>query len=184
MDYFIFLQALYFFLPAYGANMAPSLAAKLNILRFLDKRVDANKKFLGKELMGSHKTWRGLLLGTCCGMAIYFLQTKLFSIPFFAEVSVLNYARINPWLYGFLISFGALFGDMLFSFFKRQKGIRPGASWMPFDQTDYVFGVMLFITPFQALSWKIWMWLLLLTFILHIVFNRVGYYLKINKSEW
>lgn len=185
MEFTFILQCLWFFLPAYVANMAPPIAAHFGILEFLNKPVDFGKKFFDKEILGSHKTWRGLIVGVCAGFATYFIQVLLYKkSDFFASVSILDYQNINPWLFGILIPLGALCGDMIFSFFKRQLNIAPGESWMPFDQTDYVFGVMIFTAPFLNFEIRFWIWLLFLTFVLHILCNKLGYWLKISKSEW
>jgi len=42
----------------------------------------------------------------------------------------------------FSICFGALLGDIVESFFKRRKGIERGKDWIPFDQLDFIIGVL------------------------------------------
>jgi CDP-2,3-bis-(O-geranylgeranyl)-sn-glycerol synthase len=41
------------------------------------------------------------------------------------------------------ISMGALFGDIVESFFKRRIGKERGESWYPFDQLDFVLGALI-----------------------------------------
>jgi len=92
MEFTFILQCLWFFLPAYVANMAPPIAAHFGILEFLNKPVDFGKKFFDKEILGSHKTWRGLIVGVCAGFATYFVQARLYEkSDFFASVSILDY---------------------------------------------------------------------------------------------
>jgi CDP-2,3-bis-(O-geranylgeranyl)-sn-glycerol synthase len=87
-------------------------------------------------------------------------------------------------LFAFLISFGEVFGDLIFAFIKRRIGLKPGAPFLPFDQTNYVFGCFLLLQPYLNLDLKIWLTILILTFFLHIIFNRLGYYLKIHEAKW
>ena len=44
----------------------------------------------------------------------------------------------------FSICFGALIGDIIESFFKRRVGIERGKNWIPFDQLDFILGVLFF----------------------------------------
>ena len=60
------LQILYFFLPAYLANISPVLVRPW--LRSLAVSIDGGKTLQGKRLLGDHKTWRGLLAGIFVGM--------------------------------------------------------------------------------------------------------------------
>ena len=178
------LSCLYFYLPAYFANMAPPVFKKLGILNSLYVPIDFGKTFRGKAILGSHKTWRGLILGTLTGMSVVWLQFFLYKFPFFQKISFLDYNKINILFFGFLISFGAVFGDVFFSFFKRRLNIKPGRRWLPFDQIDYLIGSFLFLTPFFDIFPAIWIVLLFLTFFLHIIVNRIGYRLKISESKW
>ena len=42
------------------------------------------------------------------------------------------------------ISFGALIGDIIESFFKRRIGKGRGEDWIPFDQIDFILGALFF----------------------------------------
>ena len=55
-------------------------------------------------------------------------------------VQDLDYVGLPTLIVGPLFAIGALGGDALKSFFKRQVGIRPGGTWFPFDQIDYIIG--------------------------------------------
>ena len=60
----IIWKSLYFFLPAYFANMAPVLFKKLNLLN----------KPVHEKLFGKNKTWRGLVVAVILGGIIFWLQ--------------------------------------------------------------------------------------------------------------
>ena len=178
------ISCLYFFLPAYFANMTPPIAKKLGILKFLAKPIDFDKKFLGKPIFGSHKTWRGAILALFVGFLTALVQGLLFNLEFFKKISIVDYSKINIFLFGFLISFGDVFGDLAFAFIKRRIGLKPGAPFVPFDQINYVLGCFLFLQPYLKLNLKVWLTILVLTFFLHIIFNYLGYYLKIRDVKW
>ena len=44
----------------------------------------------------------------------------------------------------FSLCFGALMGDIIESFFKRRIGKKRGEDWIPFDQLDFILGVLFF----------------------------------------
>lgn len=180
----IILQSLYFMLPAYLANMVPVFAQKLGILHFFSRAVDGNKTWKGKPIFGTHKTWRGFLVGIPMAVAIVWFQYFLFRIPVFQEISLLNYLKINPWLLGFLMGFGALFGDLIKSFFKRRMSLLPGAPWIPFDQIDFVLGTLIFTAPVYFPPWPAVGIILLASPVLHVITNNIGYLLRVKDTRW
>jgi len=104
MNWQFILSGLYFFLPAYFTNMTPPLAKKAGVLKFLDKPVDFGKNFLGKPILGSHKTWRGAILGIIIGISVVKFQVWLYRFPFLKEISFFDYYKINFLVFGFLIT--------------------------------------------------------------------------------
>jgi len=178
------LSCLYFFLPAYFANMTPPLMRRANLFNFLDREIDFGKKFLGQPIFGKHKSWRGVILGILVGFLVALVQGCLYQFPAVQKISLLDYEQINIFLFGFLISAGAIFGDLLFAFIKRRLKIEPGARFIPFDQTNYVIGAAIFLTPIFKIEIMVWITLFVLTFLLHIIVNRIGYYLKLHCSKW
>src|SRR5271157_592835 len=142
------LFVLWFFLPAGLANVAPVFAMKLPFLRAFNLPLDFYATFRGKRILGGHKTVRGLLSGILTGILTVYLQIYLYEqVPLVRSFVPIDYSSINPILFGFLSAIGALGGDAVKSFFKRQLEIPPGKSWFPFDQVDYVIGGMI-VTSF------------------------------------
>ncbi len=178
------ISCLYFFLPAYFTNMTPPILAKKNLFNFLAIRVDFGKKFLGNDIFGSHKTWRGVIFGLLVGILFSFFQKFLYQFSFFQKISLIDYSKINILLFGFLISGGALFGDLLFAFIKRRLKLQPGAIFFPFDQINYIIGASIFLTPIFKIKIEVWFLLLILTPILHILTTHIGFYLNLTKSKW
>jgi len=181
------LSCFYFFLPAYFTNMTPSLLAKSNFLSSLARPVDFGNKFHERPILGSHKTWRGVLFGPPVGILIVLLQAWLYNqSSFIREISFFNYQKVNILWFGLLISFGTIGGDLFFAFIKRRLNLKPGARFLPFDQINYVIGAACFLTLFSDIdiNSRIWITLLVLTFILHIGSTQIGYILGLSKSKW
>jgi len=183
MNWIFILQCLYFFLPAYFANMTPTFAWRARVLEFLAKPVDFGKKHQGFPIFGPHKTWRGIILGVLVGILVAWIQRILGKFSSFAKLSFFNYQEINIFLLGLLLSFGALIGDAAGSFLKRRQGIEPGESWIPFDQMSFVIGSFVVTAPFFKIPILGWFYILFLSFVLHIIVNRIGFWLGINKSR-
>jgi len=95
----------------------------------------------------------------------------------------INYNSINPLIFGTLAGFGALIGDAIKSFFKRQLQIPPGKSWIPFDQIDYILGGAFFTAFYIRLTLQQYLLAFLLFFLLHFIFNYLGYFLKLRKGK-
>lgn len=175
------IQSLYFFLPAYFANAMPVLGK--NILKKFAHPIDFKKKLNGKPILGSHKTWRGVLFAVVAGTLVFYIQKLLYIYPFFQKISLVDYSQYSI-LLGFLMGFGAIFGDSAKSFFKRRLGIKPGGRWIPFDQLDYVVGALLFGAILYIPSWQAILIIFVASFFLHIISNHIAYYTGIKKVKW
>jgi CDP-2,3-bis-(O-geranylgeranyl)-sn-glycerol synthase len=174
----------YFFWPAYIANAIPPLIARV---KFLDQPIDNNKMLWGAPILGSHKTWRGLvaeLLACSLFTFIFFQLNHYFNWGIYESVGFSNYYQFNGFAFGALLAIGILFGDISFAFIKRRLKLRPGFPFIPFDQTNYVIGAFIFVEPVVHLGLIFWINLFVLTFILHVVFNRIGYNLGLHKAKW
>ncbi len=137
------------------ANMTPVLVK--NWFKFLE--VPINERWLG-----SHKTYRGFITGIIAGgiVGLY----------------------LDPWYLGFVLGFGALWGDSFKSFWKRRFKIAPGKPWIPFDQIDWTIGGLLFASFFISISWEVWVIIILGGIALHFLTNFIGYKLKIKTNKW
>ena len=173
------LKCFYLMLPAYFANMAPVIVKRVKLFAF---PIDFSKQIGNKPVLGGNKTFRGLIFGVVFAIAIAYMQYILYKTELFRNVSFLNY---ESWLlFGFLMGFGALIGDLIKSFVKRRAGIKPGDKFIPFDQMDFVIGSLVFIIPIFDLSLRIFIVSLLLSFVLDIIVNHLAFYLKIRNEKW
>lgn len=78
---------------------------------------------------------------------------------------------------------GAMFGDLLESFFKRQLGKKAGSPFIPFDQVDFVVGALVFISVLYVPEVFTIVIILILTLFLHILTNLTAYIIKISEVK-
>ena len=161
-----YIAAILFFLPAGLSNMSPVLANKVPGLREWKTPIDFGRHFRGKRILGDNKTWRGLLTGTVVGGITAVIVSRL---------NANTVVTIVPFWTGILLGFGALAGDSIESFFKRQVGVKPGDSWFPFDQLDYIIGGLLAILPLVALPMWVITTILTVYFVLHLLVAYLAY---------
>ncbi len=158
-------------MPAYFANMAPVIVKKL----FKKLAIPVNKKIFGKN-----KTYRGLIFGIFFAIIITFVQYILY--PLLKDISFLDYSNWSEM--GFLMGFGAVFGDLTKSFFKRRLNYQPGKPFIPFDQLDFVIGALLLVSLVFIPTIEMVITIIIASFVLHILINHFAYYLKIRNEKW
>ncbi len=168
----LILSSLYFFLPAYFANMCPVISSALK----LPFGYPINEK-----LFGAHKTYRGFVFGFIGAFVILIIQTYLFQNEIMKELAILDYSYSRIPLYAFVFGVGALFGDIVKSFCKRRLKIPPGSAFVPFDQIDFILGAFLFSLPFFSIPLENIVAALLITPILHLITNIAAYSLGLKK---
>ena len=142
MGYEIILQALWLVLPAYIANGSALLIGGGTPIDFGKNWKD------GRRIFGDGKTWRGLISGAFVGMVGGFglsVAAKYINMSDFAFLGLNDFTGF-PLMIPIIgsICFGALLGDIIKSFFKRRIGKKRGEDWIPFDQIDFVLGVLFF----------------------------------------
>lgn len=174
--------ALWFFLPAGAANMVPILVAQISWLKKYNMPMDFGLEFRGKRLLGPHKTLRGLISGVIAATITLALQQLI--VRHFGWINnwtaPVDYTSLRVILLGPLLGFGALAGDAVESFFKRQRGVSPGHGWFPFDQTDYIVGGALAVAPFVQLRLDQYAVLVLLWLAVHMVASYIAFLLKLK----
>jgi CDP-2,3-bis-(O-geranylgeranyl)-sn-glycerol synthase len=172
------LKYLWLLLPASVANMIPPFAAI--IWPKWNQPIDMGLKFRGKRLLGDHKTVRGLITGTVAGLLVFYLQRNIFH-NYSLGLELFDYSAL-PVYTGFLLSFGALFGDAIKSFFKRQVGAAEGKPWFPWDQIDWIIGMIGGLCLVKAITIMQAGIIVGLGLGLHMAGKVVGYMIRVNKS--
>lgn len=180
----LILFALWFFLPAGVANSAPVFANKVPLLKRLGMPIDGGKSYRGKRIFGDHKTVRGFVVGVISAIAIAGLQMVLYSNFEWAKTlsRSIDYSDPIVLLLGALLGFGALFGDAVESFFKRQLSIPSGKSWFPYDQIDYIVGALIMSAPIVSLRTSEYIAIFIVWFLIHPVATFIAWTLKLKDS--
>lgn len=86
--------------------------------------------------------------------------------------------------HGFLLSFGALLGDLVGSFMKRRLSLERGQPAPFLDQLDFVVGALALSFIEFIPQIEIIIALLVFTPIIHLTANIIGYKLKLKKEPW
>lgn len=171
----VITKAVWLMLPAYIANPTAVVFGG-------GTPVDFGKKWRdGRRILGDGKTFRGLVGGTACGIIVGLVQMNVpsqWSLGSFTFTTIIT------------LSFGALLGDMVKSFFKRRAGFERGAELPIIDQLDFVAGAWVLTYIFDPVwfsdNFTFWIIItvLILTPLLHRLTNIIGYYIKLKKEPW
>lgn len=138
-------EVLYLFLPAFIANGAPVVARKI-------PGIASWTTPIWVRAFGANKTYRGFAIGVAAAIITALLQFSLRNQWLFKQLTELHTSFWQSAIVGFLLGFGALFGDLVKSFVKRRIGIAPGQAWPVLDGVDYILGAVLCILPFYQAS--------------------------------
>ncbi len=171
----ILIKAVWLMLPSYIANPTAVVFGG-------GTPVDFGKNWKdGRRILGDGKTFRGLVGGTACGIIVGIMQMNVpsqWSLGSFTLTTIIT------------LSFGALLGDLVKSFFKRRAGFERGAQLPLIDQLDFVAGawILTYIFDPQWFLNNFTFWIvvtvLILTPLLHRLTNIIGYYIKLKKEPW
>ena len=158
----IFYPIIYI-LSAYAANGTPVIFGR-------GAPLDFNARVFGRRLFGPHKTIRGTLSGLIAGIA----------------VGLIEYAFLHYMLaIAVVLTLGALLGDLIGSFAKRQLGIKSGSSVPILDQYGFFVVAMLLAYPLGHQPTLYGMILLVvLTGLLHVLTNIGAHRLRLKKVPW
>ena len=162
-------NALYYIFPAYCANGAPVIFGG-------GRSIDSGKLFIdGKPLFGSHKTIRGFIAGLAIGTFVGWLQEAIAPAAGFPKGSV---------LLGFMLSLGAMIGDLAGSFLKRRLSLDPGAPLPIIDQIDFALMALLMAALVKPPTIVMTIIILVLTVPIHLLINMLAYLLGLKKTPW
>jgi len=189
----LIIEALWFIFPAYLANSAPVDVSQIRFLKKYGKPIDGGKTWRGKRIFGDGKTWRGLYAGIIAGTLMGLIQTTI-------QPSLANDYSNLPQMtvaLAFMMSLGALIGDMVESFLKRRLNLKPGAPLPLLDQLDFVFGAVFFAWLWvvfstghitgafeNMLGWSRFLLILLITPLMHLITNFIAWAWKLKKDPW
>jgi len=183
-----FFIVLWIMMPAYLANT-------IAVLTGGKYPIDQGKIHSdGNRILGDGKTWSGLVGGTLGGVFIGFLQVNLGEglIEALSGSQDVDFWGENSIIVFFLLSFGALFGDMTASFIKRRSQLKRGDKSPLLDMFDFI-GMALLLSFIFANEWLMsWILdgyvplftLLIATPILHRGVNIIGFKIGVKNEPW
>lgn len=146
------------------------------------KPLDFGKQVRGRDLFGKNKTWRGLVVivpAMTLGVLLEYVLYHL--LPWLSQISLIDFSRVNPFLWGGICGFGYVLGELPNSFLKRQMGIPPGKAaskalgflFKVADQIDGPIGVLILASPIWRPDSRIVFLLLMSALMLHVVGSRI-----------
>jgi len=162
-------QVFYLMIPAYLANMAPPFTKHIK----WNLPMDFGLSIGGVRIFGDHKTWKGFIAGVAVAVISGFVLEALYW-PF--EFSAVYWSA--------LVGAGALLGDAVKSFFKRRANIKPGKSWIPFDQIDYTVGALALGSIVFFPGWLFTFLVVAISAVGHVIVNHIGYYIGVRDVKW
>jgi len=176
MSFFI-ADALWLVFPAYVANSSAVLFAGT-------LPIDLGRNYPdGRRILGQGKTFRGLIGGTMVGVITGIIQQAV------REHALLAVPSFDPIFVVITLSFGALLGDIIKSFFKRRLGFERGARFPIADQYDFVAGALLLTYIFFP-GWltlnvtaPVFIAVIVLTAPIHLIVNYISFRLG-KKDVW
>lgn len=172
--------ALWVMLPAYVPNNVAVVAGG-------GAPVDGGRSYGGRRLLGDGKTWRGtvagILAGAVLGVALNTIVEPV-GIAVGLEFPTFPVAAIAA------LPTGAMLGDLAGSFLKRRIGRERGAPVPGLDQLDFVLGA-LGLSLVADVGWFLATFtlpivgaVLVLTPLLHVGTNVIGYRLGLKNEPW
>lgn len=175
----VLIQALWLILPAYLPNSAAAVIGGT-------RPIDGGREYRGTRLLGDGKTWRGLVAGISAGFLLAVLLNTLvpsvsalfpFTLPSFSIMAA------------FALPTGAMLGDLAASFIKRRMDRERGAPVPGLDQLDFIIGALVLgaiLAPawIDALGTPGIIVLLVVTPLVHLSANLIGYKIGVKDEPW
>ncbi|AMQ18666.1 CDP-2,3-bis-(O-geranylgeranyl)-sn-glycerol synthase [Thermococcus peptonophilus] len=162
--------AFWYILPAYFANASPVLVGG-------GRPIDGGRVWRdGRRLLGDGKTRRGfiggVLIGTLVGVVQYFITPGFYG-------SLETAVKL-----AFLLSFGALVGDLVGSFIKRRANLPRGYPAVGLDQLGFLISALAFAYPVKTLSSGQIIFLLVVSPFIHWGANYFAYKMGWKSVPW
>lgn len=171
------ITAIWLVIPAYIPNSSAVLFQG-------KKSIDLKKNFIdGKRVLGDGKTFKGFIGGSIAGITIGIIQILLSS-----KIGLPNFNK--DILIIATLSIGSMIGDSFFSFIKRRIGIERGKPLPLIDQLDFLIGALVITWIFhknwfyQSFSINIILIIFIITPLLHLSINYIGYKIGAKKEPW
>jgi CDP-2,3-bis-(O-geranylgeranyl)-sn-glycerol synthase len=184
MDIWTVALSFWFIFPAYVANAVPVLVGG-------GMPVDFHRNFTdGRRVFGDGKTIRGLAGGVIGGLLVGNFEALISSqvIIELGKLTVVTAITVEALqctsIRAFLLSLGALTGDLFGSFAKRRIGLIRGAPAPLLDQLTFLIGALLLVSLVFPFQWEYAIILIIATPLIHLVANAFSCLLGLKKVPW
>ncbi len=182
-------QVLYLFAPLLVASALMAAVLRFDLVPSLKRPVDAGRMLRGRRLLGDGKTWRGFVVAIV-GCVVTVVAQKHLRFGRLEALALVDYAHVDPLVFGSAMGAGAMVGELPNSFVKRRLGIPAGSTTGgPLSVLFYVWDqVDLLTTAWPAVAvWVRTSALLVATsfavaLALHPTISLVGYLIGARKS--
>ncbi|MEM2047323.1 MAG: CDP-2,3-bis-(O-geranylgeranyl)-sn-glycerol synthase [Candidatus Jordarchaeales archaeon] len=142
-------------------------------------------------LLSSHQTISLILAANALGldnaMCVITINVILLTPIYFALVGyppMIKEAILPSITKGFLLSFGALTGDLVGSFIKRRLNLSRGRPAPGLDQLDFIAGAIAFSSIVYFPPLELLVAAIIVTPLIHLATNTAGYALHLKKEPW
>ena len=180
----IFELSIWLGLSAWIANATPVLGGG-------GKPIDGGRVFRdGRRILGNGKTIRGFIVGvvfgTLTGVGQFLAAPHLRPLlsMFVTITPEMDYVLSITIPVAFLLSVGALTGDVVGSFIKRRVNVKSGDPSPFLDQIGFIIMALIFAVPFLMPEPIFVIVLILTTLGIHWLSNALGYLLGLKKNPW
>jgi CDP-2,3-bis-(O-geranylgeranyl)-sn-glycerol synthase len=177
---FNLVEAVWLIIPAFAANgLAPLVGLRGGL-----HPIDCGRKLGGRRILGDGKSWEGLLFGTFVGAVIATIEMVAYPyLPWGLSEVPLTIVVMSP-LLGLALGLGAMLGDVAGSFIKRRFNRDRGSPVPLLDQLDFLAGALLLAALAITIKLEWILILAVLTPIVHLVSNVIGFRLGVKKTPW
>ncbi|HEU0172928.1 MAG TPA: CDP-archaeol synthase [Blastocatellia bacterium] len=181
----------YLFLPLLVGLALHGFCIKYDILPFLCRPIDRDRKFRGKRVFGDNKTYRGVVvvsLGTAIGLGLQSLL--LHRIASVRSIELFDYTFFKSVSLGLAVGVAAMLSELPNSFIKRRFEIAPGSAakgWKSaifyvYDQIDFLLGAWLVLAIVVPITTERVLLSAGLLLVAHQLMSSVGYALGMRRT--
>jgi len=186
------IVSLYIISPAYVSNGFAVLFGRNG------HPIDGGRNFFdNNRILGDGKTIEGFIGGTASGFIIgyslYFIVTNIILPSLIENQTYLNLLQQQSFLDTlssisyltiFVLSIGALLGDLMGSFLKRRLKLDRGEPVLFLDQLDFVLGALILGFFFMKFNLLIFLTIIFITPAIHFISNVIANLLHLKKEPW
>mgnify|MGYP001584509993 CR=1 FL=1 len=181
-------QALYLLSPLLAAAALSAAVLRFDLAPWARRPIDLGLAIGGVRLFGDGKTWRGLAVAVLGCIAAASVQRAIGDRA--GRLAVVDYAAIDPILFGAAMGAGAILGELPNSFVKRRLGIAQGktttgplaAVFYVWDQVDLLTGAWPLLLPWLRPDGALVAASFALVLILHPALSLAGWLLGARKT--